>query len=133
MKDLLITIVLLLMVFGFDAISKLVARKVKSQAPSLSGEMSETDSAAHEDLQNAELDEVRLEKNPVFSPKTPEYFTYETIDSTSEDLTVKPKKVAVDETQTADIVEDNPYKLTFSDEEIYKGFIYSEIFNRKYK
>jgi len=72
-----------------------------------------------------------LEKNEPNIPKSRDYFTYDSLGSLEADS--KPESVFKDkkDLQESDNEGQSKYKLTLSEEEIYKGFIYSEILKRR--
>ena len=71
-----------------------------------------------------------LAKNESNIPKSSEYFTYESLQSMETDSTPRPISKSENDLQNIENEAESKYKLTLSDDEIYKGFIYSEIFKR---
>lgn len=63
-------------------------------------------------------------------PKEPEYFTYETTDLESERRENNRTNKDKENIQVVENEQENNVILTFEEEEIYKGFIYSEIFRK---
>lgn len=65
-------------------------------------------------------------------PKEQEYFTYETMDDDLTKSRVSVEKEEKSNMQSAENERENIPELTLTEEEIYKGVIYSEIFKRKF-
>lgn len=76
--------------------------------------------------------DAEMQKKESKVPKEQEYFTYETLDDDlpgKRDLRENKEKLDL---QSVENEKESVPELTMSEEEIYKGFIYSEILKRKY-
>lgn len=138
MKDLIITAVILLIVFGADALLKRGSRKVRPSKPIIPKTVTGPDAVFMPNVhENKEKDEngfkkVSLIKNAANVPKKFNYETLETLEDISINSVQKHENTTPKKVQKPDLI-DNRCFLTFDVDEIYKGFIYSEIFHRKYK
>lgn len=61
-----------------------------------------------------------------------EYFTYETLENDSEKSSKKRTEKVSEKVQIAEIEEEPHVELTFDEDEMLKGVIYSEILKRKF-
>ena len=95
----------------------------------------------NEDVENWEEEIVGTEeenndsgmrKNGTKIPKEPEYFTYETIEDDVEGARKNASNSKKYSSQMVENEEENKEKLTLTEEEIYKGVIYSEILKKKF-
>lgn len=76
--------------------------------------------------------ESKMRKNEPKVPKEREYFTYETLNDDSQEIWDSMKKEGKTNLQSVESEKERMPELTMSEEEIYKGIIYSEILKRKF-
>lgn len=77
-------------------------------------------------------DDSFLQESKAKIPKQPEYFTYETLDGDGGRLIENPEFEKEKSPQMSENEQKNALNLTFEEEELCKGIIYSEILKRKY-
>ena len=73
-----------------------------------------------------------LHKNESETPKQEEYFTYETMDDDFENKKENLDPGVLDVSQQIDNKTDGDGLLTFEEDEVLKGVVYSEILKRKF-
>lgn len=77
-------------------------------------------------------EETFLHENASETPKQEEYFTYETMDDDFENRKESQDPVVSDVSQKIDNKIDEDGLLTFEEDEVLKGVVYSEILKRKF-
>ncbi len=77
-------------------------------------------------------EEAFLHENASETPKQEEYFTYETMDDDFENKKESQDPVVSDISQQIDNKTDEDGLLTFEEDEVLKGVVYSEILKRKF-
>lgn len=77
-------------------------------------------------------EEAFLHENASETPKQEEYFTYETMDDDFENRKESQDPVVSDVSQKIDNKIDEDGLLTFEEDEVLKGVVYSEILKRKF-
>lgn len=119
--DVIITLAMVAL-FLFPSLLKGIKEANKKPAPSVSPEV---------DTDMPEVEEF-LQKNASKIPKQEDYFTYETMDDNFENRTENKSWSVSDVSQQTDNKIDNEDLLTFEEDEVLKGVIYSEILKRKF-
>jgi len=134
MKGILSTLFFLALVL-LPSIVKVV-KEMKKGTPPPHAKRPATPSNTHRSLLS-ELEEKlnktdsEMRKKEPKVPKEPDYFTYETLDSQSQEKRIPEVKNDEEILQSVENEEEGGMGLTMSEEEIYKGIIYSEILKRK--
>lgn len=128
MKDFLF----LILVGVLSIVSILIKEKSKKNPPTTTvlPPTNEHEYAYEKVKENRDEENSILAKNESNIPKSSEYFTYESLQSMEADSTPRPICTSENDLQNIENEDKSKYKLTLSDDEIYKGFIYSEILKR---
>ena len=130
MKDIIFLVVLLL----FSLIIPIVkekAKKSQTSAPTVFPPTEEHEYAYEKNCKMTPEETSVLEKKSENFPKMDKYFTYDSLGSLEDDVRTGSMNSQESNPQIIDNEEQSKYKLTLSADEIYKGFIYSEILKRR--
>ena len=129
----LLTFLFMVVFLAGPSLVKLIFKKPEKKKRPVIKTPSYTDfESDFEDDNPVEEGDSFLQKSKAKIPKQPEYFTYETIDSESRNFVETPEKKKENDAQMSENEQKNALNLTFEEEELCKGVIYSEILKRKY-
>lgn len=135
MRSLIVTIIAILFIYGVDVFLRRVAGRGKrtQRAGKPVHDAPEPEYIFTSETPDEKNQGVSSEKIAANVPNKPNISSCESLEAISKNQFSKNNNTVRVDTQVADLKNDNRSILTFDADEIRKGFIYSEIFHRKYK
>lgn len=131
MED-IISILIFLVMVAFSVVPAIIKKFVTpepAKGARAAGSYKEDDESI-DDEENLEEDILQEISGKI--PKKSEYFTYETMGGKDTKTSFSAEKEGVENVQMSENEQKNDIQLDFSQQELYKGIIYSEILKKRY-